>query len=338
MNIINGDSAAGSFKQAFKMSGDDVLVLADVLSCGPLKEFMGMEGWVKDRESYWKGIFIDNSVGPISFDESPRDFYKSFEDIENSDQINLWIGRSLSDQLALAFVVFLFDYFNLKLDKLTVFQFTDLNDKKFKIRGLGELSPEQIKQHPDGFKLNDKQIALCLSVWQAATHKSPEKLLALLDIETASLPILHRAIKTLLFRYPKLSNGLTDWDETLLKFTKTHGPRAVMVIGHVLGAGMMKINAQVLDTVGDLYLFHRLKTLARSYADKPLLTLNSMDLSMRETEVEISELGKDVLEERQSLANTISINDWVGGVHLDSTTRHMWFRKGQELLFKAIGP
>ena len=327
MNILNGDNAAALFMRAFKLSSSEILVFRDVLSCGPLKEFTEIEDWVPDRENYWNAILSDNSMGSVSFYE--RDFFKSFEELKTSDEINLWIGCALSDQLILAFVVFLLDHLNLSLDKLSIVQFADLDDNRgYWVRGLGELHPDLIKQHPDAFKLNDKQIAYCLNVWQAVTHKSPEKLLELLNIETTSLPILHRAIKALLFRYPKHSNGLSDWDEAILNVTKTHGPRAVMVIGHVLGVGLMKNDEQDLDAVGDFYLFSRLKNLARPSLAKPLLSLNALDLPMRETEVEITELGSEVLEERQSMAKVNGINDWVGGVHLDSTSGHMWFREG----------
>ena len=336
MNILNSDSVGGLFKQVFNLSSSEILVLNDELLCGPLKEFTKIEDWVPDRESYWNTIFSDNLMDPIPFNEYPRDFYSSFEELKTSDEINLWIGCSLSDQLALAFVVFLMDHLNLSLDKLSIVQFVDLYDNKgYWVRGLGELDPDQIKQHPDAFKLNDIQITFCLNVWQAVTHKSPEKLLELLSIEITSLPILHRALQGLLFRYPKHSNGLSDWDEALLKFTKTQGPLAVGVIGHVLGVGMMKNDEQDLDAVGDWYLFSRLKNLARPSLAQPLLSLNALNLSMRETEVEITELGNEVLEERENMANVNGINDWVGGVHLDSASGHMWFRKDQDLLYKS---
>jgi len=336
MNILNGVNAGSLFMRAFNLSSSEILVLNDELSCGPLKEFSNIEDWFPDRESYWNTIYSDNLMGPIPFNEYPRDFYNSFEELKTSDEINLWIGCSLDDQLTLAFVVFLLDHLSLSLDKLSIVQMIDLNGTDYVALRLSELNPEQIKQHPDAFKLNDEQITLCLNVWQAVTHKNPEKLLELLRLETTSLPILHRALQGLLFRYPKYSNGLSHWDEALLKGTKIHEPRAVMAIAHVLGEDLMKNNVQGLDAVGDSYLFSRLKNLARSSLAKPLLSLNAFNLRMNETEVEITELGHEVLEERQSMANVNGINDWVGGVHLDSTSGHMWFRKDQELLCKTI--
>ena len=98
---------------------------------------------------------------------------------------------------------------------------------------------------------------------------------------------------------------------------------------------MMKNDEQDLDAVGDWYLFSRLKNLARPSLAQPLLSLNALNLSMRETEVEITELGNEVLEERENMANVNGINDWVGGVHLDSASGHMWFRKDQDLLYKS---
>lgn len=53
INIINGDSAAGSFKFAFHANRDEIVVFRDVLSCGPLQKFSNFENWQLLRESFW---------------------------------------------------------------------------------------------------------------------------------------------------------------------------------------------------------------------------------------------------------------------------------------------
>ena len=91
-----------------------------------------------------------------------------------------------------------------------------------------------------------------------------------------------------------------------------------------------------LDTVGDIYLFHRLKNLARQQAKNPLIHINSIDLPMRETEVQISEFGLEVLDDQHNVVEVNGINDWVGGFHLDSSTGGTWFRNGMDLQYKNI--
>jgi len=59
-------------------------------------------------------------------------------------------------------------------------------------------------------------------------------------------------------------NGLSYWDETLLKYTAKHGPRTAKIIGYTLTDCM-----KGLDLVGDLYLFSRLKNLGRPNLSGP---------------------------------------------------------------------
>ncbi len=337
MNILDGDTAAGSFRQAFNMpNSDEILVFRDVLSCGQLQNFSNFKDWIHFREHFWKNIIEQDFAYPTSFSDRPNDFHADFEEIETSNEIKLWIGCALSDQLVLVFLVFLLDRFNVSFDKLSIYQFTTLNRKNNLVHGLGELNPNEIKQHPEPSKVNDSQIKECLTTWAAITSKSPDDYMSLINSEKTYLPALKRSLKALFFRYPKTSNGLTHWDETILKNARDYGPVAARIIGHTMAEGWGEGTPPGLDTVGDVYLFHRLKTLARRSLTKPLLKLNSPDLTLRETEVEITRYGSETLQNKHNVVSINGINDWVGGVHLDSSSGHTWFREGQELKLKNI--
>jgi hypothetical protein len=338
MNILNGDSAAGSFKAAFRLPGSETLVFRDVLSCGPLHKFKNMQTWIDHREHFWTEVYDFNSEYPITFHSMPRDFHICIEELKATDHIKLWIGCALSDQLVLVFLVFLLECFQQDLDKLSVFQFNEYtrNDKDYLIHGLGELRPEQIKEHPLAFKLKDEQIRECLSVWDAITDDHPQNYLNLINTKTTSLPILNKSLKALFYRFPKLSNGLSHWDETIVSNVQQHGPKAAKIIGYTMSDGWWDQTVMSLDTVGDSYLFHRLKKLASTSLEKPLLSVNSINLPLRKTTVDIQEFGISVFKDEANTIASNGIDDWIGGIHLDSSLGKTWFRKDDNLVFNRI--
>ena len=74
MNILHGDSAGGSFKQAFKLRQEEMLVFHDVLSCGPLAKYISIEAWRKFRERYWNNLDKESSIENSSY--SPGSGFK----------------------------------------------------------------------------------------------------------------------------------------------------------------------------------------------------------------------------------------------------------------------
>ena len=209
MNILHGDSAGGSFKLAFDLHQDEMLIFHDVLSCGPLTKYVGIKSWRKFREKYWNDLDKESSTESLSYDVLDKDFYRNLDHLEQADEYRLWIGTGLSDQLLLAFLVNLITHHDLDISKLTVFQFEQIKEKNFEVQGLGLLKPDQIRHHPSPFKLRKKQIELAILAWEAVTETKPEKFLQYLSFKNDALPLMKRALTYLLYRYPKSHNGLS---------------------------------------------------------------------------------------------------------------------------------
>ena len=138
----------------------------------------------------------------------------------------------------------------------------------------------------------------------------------------------------LFLRYPDISNGLPYLDEKLLKYTKEKAPRPDRIIGYLLGYEYHDKNN--LDTVGDYYLFGRLKNLGRTNLVKPLVEVNAFDLPMKETEITILPDGIKVLSGEMNMIEENGIDDWVCGVQLDSSSGGLWVRDGRELVWKTF--
>lgn len=328
MNILHGDSAAGSFKAAFNLNNNELLVFRDVLSCGPSKEFSDIKTWQNQRLAFWNNVCCSNGEETQSIENMPRDFYSNFSTFESAAECKLWIGTGLSDQLLMAFIVHLFDKLNIDFSKLSIFQyekFKNYTGKNHPIQGLGLLEPGQIKKHPEPHKLDKNQIRYAKSAWEAFVAPSPEQYIKFMAGSSDTMPLLHFAMSYLYYRYPKINNGLSYSDETLLKHTSVHAPKATKVIGYTLADDL-----KGLDLVGDWYLFSRLKNLANIKQNTPLIQINPEDSPMRETTVEITEFGKLALENKVNVYQENGLNDWVGGVHLKSN--NIWVRDNKCLI------
>lgn len=330
MNILNGDSAASSFKLAFKVSDDDTLIFHDVLSCGPLHKFDDLETWQKARESYWFSYDARNDYEVNPFKKLTRDFYHNFPSIKTILDCKVWIGTGLSDQLLLAFTIYLYDKYELDFDGLSIYQFEEYKSGKgitYPVQGVGLLRPEQIQNHPKPYQLSIEQIEYAKLAWEAFTDTSPKQFLGFMDSPNEALPLLKQAMFFVYHRYPHITDGLCLFDQVLLKNAAIYGSKATRVIGNTMADTM-----DGLDYVGDNYLYGRLKSLASPELNKPLVKIHPRDGSMRETRVEITEFGHAVLEKKDNAIQENGINDWVGGVNLSSSNHCIWVRDGLKLL------
>ena len=334
MNILHGISAAKVFQEAFDVQEEKILIFNDVLSCGPLKEYADMESWKKFREKYWNQFELYGYKERPSFDDIERGFYTNFDDFKSAESFKLWIGTGLGDQLLLAFVVHLMGYYGLDMEKLEVYQFEKIQRKHFAIEawGIALLRTEEVRNHPSAYVLTEKEKVMAQNAWTAVTSSTPEKYLEYLHSEKDILFLLKKSMGFLFLRYPNISNGLPYWDEALLKYTEKQAPKSARIIGDVLGYEYYdKYN---LDIVGDFYLLNRLKNLGRANLAKPLVKVNAFDLPMRETEITILSDGIKALREEINMIEENGIDDWVCGVHLDSSSDGLWVRDDRKLVWK----
>lgn len=332
MHIVSGESAAGTFKQVFDIPHDEIFVFNDVLSCGPLREFSNIDVWKNYRAKFWSNVEDDNSLEENYFGLRMlySSFYEEFENLNNASEFNLWIGTGLSDQLLLIFLVNTLDLLGLNLNKLRVFQFEKIQGG-WPVQDLGLVSPEQFKNHPDPYILTEEQIAFSKSAWQAMVADDPEKYLRFITTKNECMPLLSKAMAYILLRYPKSINGLSYWDETLLKSTLDHGAKAAKIIAYSLTDCM-----DGLDWVGDFYLFDRLINMGRLHLNVPLVEVSAFNSPMRYTEVRILPTGLNAFRENLNVIECNGIDDWVGGVHLDSSTGGVWLRKNKTLFYQKL--
>lgn len=311
LHLVDGDSAAGLLAQALGVTRQQLIVNRDPVHCGPAPGTDDWRVWGKVRAGYLESL--DGDPWPREYFEfAERDFNHSLQKAAESPPFYLWLGPSVGDQLLLARLLTLLKNKRLSADVLCLMQYERVPNGRV-IRGLGELSPAQIRQlAPEPRFLTKEEIATHLRAWRSYTSSTPFPLKAFLD-SPRSTSLLYRAMRSLVGRYPDAHSGLSRFQSELLKACHRCGPRATRVIGEVLGCN------DTLDCVGDSYLFQLLLGLGSAHLREPLLSISGDQSLMRDCAVELTSFGELVLTGKANAASVNGRAGWVGGVDLSST-------------------
>ena len=324
VNLILGDSAAGTFRVTF---GRDELLLVDpdVLCCGPTPRRSDLDTWRVLRSKYWTDLV------PGMFESSEtwtNDVLDNVTRLSDADRICIWAATGLTEQLFTASVCNLISIANVPLDRVELVQFDYLPNRRARVIGMGELNEAKLRDHPSPIPLAQAVFANYLAAWDALTSPDPGAIECFAEKHASASEWLKDAMRLMLRRFPDMRTGLAHWDFRLLAHVREHGPSAARVIGYT-----MTENWDDADLVGDYYLFGRLLRMGAKNLPMPLLELGGDKSNMRTTEVQITAFGRDVLEGRASNFPANPIEEWVAGVQLSSSAGSLWFRDGDRLVF-----
>lgn len=320
VNIVQGQFAGRSLADVLHPKPGELLVHMDVLSCGPTPPCGSIEEWKTLRTAYWDSIA--GLGGPWQTGHRSPELLASSKKLRAADSIVLWVGTGSAEQLLLAWIVRLLRLSQAETgDRLSVVQFTRIEDRGQDVWGVGLLNPEQIEAHPAPEMLSSDTISELDRCWSSITSPEPTDFLSLLSEGSTHLPYLRPSLRRLVDRYPDHQRGLSRWETELLKYAAEEGPRVARVIGHTLGYNLDS------DLVGDAYLFSRLRRLADPRLAHPLVNLSGDPTTMRGCEVALTDVGASVLAGNDNAVELNGIDDWVLGVHLDSRAGAVWYRK-----------
>jgi hypothetical protein len=308
VHVVPGESAEDSLKTALgEADGHLVVGLHDPLSCGPLPHTTSLVEWASVRKQFWTEVIGEDPLEPVGI-------LPDQEVLRSAQRITIWLGNGLSDQLALPWLWWLLDLLSVSSERVRVIQFPLDFAPRHRTPSLGMLSPELILQHPSARHLEADEANELRIAWSAITDPDPTALSAVVD---QGRSYLRQCLSRLAWRYPHSSTGLNFWERALLQNVEQHGPKAAYVVGHTLaGPGWDA------DPIGDGWLLWRLRRL--STLPVPLVRLLGDLDTLRGTRVELLPAGSKVLEGATNLLDVNPIDDWVGGVHLDSRTGGTW--------------
>jgi Domain of unknown function (DUF1835) len=322
VHIILGDSAGGIFNRVF--GATQLLVEQDVLCSGPTRACETFAEWRAMRHAFWRDLiparFEESSIGAAPPDDHSGRLLEA-------ERIHIWAATSVAEQLFIAFILHRADELGIEPDRLRLVQFEHFPNRKARILGMGEIDEAQMAACPEPARFTDDMLTDYRDSWAALTARDPEPLATFAARRPVANQWLSQAMKLMLRRYPDIRTGLPHWDHVLLRATQLHAPRAARVIAHAMTEDWFDA-----DLVGDYFLFGRLLRLAGEELPQPLLKISGACTKMRDTEVALTEFGREVLEGRASSYPANPIEDWAAGVRLASGQGIVWFDDGGRIV------
>ncbi len=295
VHVVNGSMAGEALAASGRASADAVLVLHDVLSCGPLpwpEPEATSPAWQAVRERFWRQVWSSATAvrwletSFAGFFDKPANLYDAGRRLQGADEVVICAGSGLSDMLCLAFMVEWAQSLSLDSARMSVTSMAERPGDKPPVC-LPHLSPAALAERWRPEPLGPADRSLLQWFWRAWVGRD---LPAFTRRVTGATPAwLQPALDAWSRRQPGPDRGLAAWDERLL--TAVLDPEATLelVIGNVLRG-----SAGDADPVGDLVLLHRLVRLATDDGGEPWVRLGAP--RGRETRCGITSAGRAALE------------------------------------------
>ncbi|HIP52243.1 MAG TPA: DUF1835 domain-containing protein [Campylobacterales bacterium] len=300
LNIVNGDACIDMMKEA-QIIGD-FLPWQDFLHEGPVPVNLSLK-----ELSLVRAKFISD-YGFGKFDDIKKDFEERDKKLNNYklyDKVVLWFEHDLYDQLQLLQILSWFSSQNLDTTELTLICTNSY---------LGESSPQQIekllryetpilKEH---FKLAKK-------AWFAFGHDTPEKWAELLNEATDLLPFLKGAIYRMLEEYPSTEQGLsrTAYQALLVISNGINDPLDIFIKGQ---------SFEERKFMGNVIFWKVLDNFERHGV-----------IEKKEAKLQLSSLGKELLEGKKNWLSIAPLQRSIGGVSLSFENLWCWDKENKNI-------
>ncbi len=295
-----------------------VIAQPDSLSFGPICE---LAQWTKQRRLFWQEVCSLLSNFELPYDNLTW-LINCKTDLEEADEIVIWVGSSLDEQLTFVWIITALKYLGIETERV---QCLEVYHNPITRKPLSALSllPD------DGFdfvknqrrRLTSKELGFIEQAWAVMVSDSPKSLNIFLKTDFGVLPILHQRVCELANRYPDSANGLSQFDSFILHSCKDHGPGAVYILVGVIDKTMNDSHH-----VGDLLIKCRLLQMASNDLNKPLVKITGTVGDLKSMSVKLTDTALSVLAGAENNVEINGINEWVGGVYLSLSTGNVWFR------------
>ncbi len=329
IHVICGEF--GGLAEALAASSKEVVSLRDYLPAGPLRELSNVESWRATRLAFWDGVYSVTAKtakrrrrGLVRWGDHP--IVPEPDRFIDAEAITLWLGTGLSEQLVLAWMPQFLRAIGAPGANLNVVQF-ERNRSGEEITEARYLNLEGIQAAPAARAIGEAELAYLDVVWRGVTSPDPGPLMRLLHDRSAPLPRLREALHGLLWRYPDFRSGLSRQDASLLANTRDYGPAASGVIVRSIIA-LEKLG----DRDGDVLLLWRLRRLANPALRHPAVTISGGQGLIAGAEVHLTDAGERIARCELNFVELNGIDEWVGGVHLDSGVDDVWFHRAFALV------
>ncbi|MFA6277735.1 MAG: DUF1835 domain-containing protein [Pedobacter sp.] len=205
LHILNGDATLFVFKQT-KIEGD-ILVWREILADGPVSKTNLWEL----RSDWISKTFGEN---PANYQQKVITEAEKLNHLDKYDEVTLWFEYDLTCQINLIYILSAINY---RKDNSISLICPETIEGMPNFRGLGELNPMQLKKLiSQKVKLQKADLELANKAWDLYIENDVEQIKDFLTQDFRNLPLLKKALKAHLLRFPNPSTQLNHIEELLL--------------------------------------------------------------------------------------------------------------------------
>lgn len=308
IHFILGAAAGAALRNSVR--GAEVIAMQDWLSLGPLEPIDNPKKWDENRNTYWNKYL--GSSTPCNIGDFSK-LIASSNKIERETRVVLWVGPSLNEQLFFVWIVSALQKISIELRNVL---FVPMSDFFPEVNNLGEVSPENFLQtQKKARELYDAP--LILETWECICSNIPQWNLCASSV-ALHYPLLADRLKLMKRCFPSCLNGLDKWSIRLLQAIDVAGPRAVNTIGEIFS-----LYNDEPDRPSDVLLTAKIFHLSSKNLVYPLVSISG-ELPLRTLNVELTDVGKGILQQGLNNVTLNGIDEWVSGVHLLSPPGPVW--------------
>lgn len=290
----------------------------DALIDGPTPAVSGSE---------WRRLRVEHLAAAygVEVEKCERDFQRQdevFSSFKRHEEVTLWFESDLFCQLNLLFILdwcARHDLGDTTLSLICIGEFPGRPN----FRGLGELDPDELASlFEQRSPVTQAALRLATQAWDAYRSRDPQNLEALLNSDNDELPFLNSALKLHLARFPSVLNGLNRIENKALELIAAGASRFGDLFPRF-------IDAEPDYGLGDSQFWNSLQRLTQS--SSPLLMNGHRELQKPTTMPDnpfhelfaITKAGAAVMSGGTDNVKLNGIDDWLGGVHLQ-TPANLW--------------
>jgi len=318
LHVHNGDSTAGTLRE-FGFPGEHK-AFQEVLSEGPTPGGLPSEEFLRTRARFLSEAY---ELKPEKAEQDLFDQQIWLRSFSDHDETILWFEHDLFCQ---ANLIYLLDWFSPRLSDrdnvglICIGEFPGIDD----FRGLGQLSGEQLASLFDNrHQVSESELSLASKAWAAYCSATPQDILGLIESDTTAMPFLEGALRLHLSRFPSKANGLNRIENKALELI-SRGAVTFKSLFPRFGS------EEPAYGLGDSQFWSALCFLEK--ATTPLINISGADTDREgikshkylDAFLEITDVGRAVLEGKRDAIEINGIDRWLGGVHLVSGKVWRW--------------
>jgi hypothetical protein len=312
LHVTNGDATVPGLRGTGL--AEPILVWRDVLHEGPVPDVPDEE-LRRIRAAFLAGEGADDIGTHAEFERRDRM-------LEEHGDFVLWFEADLYDQLQVVQVLARLREADVPAGRITLICIGEhIGIARF--GGLGELTSAQLTRLPAAVAATLTAAALehAKRAWATLRAPDPAGVNEIAATRSGELRFIHDAFDRLGREYPSTRDGLSLTERRLLA--------AVAMGAGTAGEAFVRGAArEIRPFLGDTWAFDRIARLAAAHA--PLLAADAP--IGRDTRVQLTEAGREVLEGRADHVALNGVDRWIGGVHLSGRAVPWRFDEGTETI------